>query len=306
MPLDATRCQMSIPTEIMDAARDGDIQTVVRFLDEGGDVNAYDYLGYTLLLQSARYSKVELCRELLARGADPNIRDRRDPRGVLSPLFLATLAAEGGVSKPFPRLVAAWSATPSGKIFQMLVESGADLNVCNYIGWGGNFISYAHEGHGSLLARILIYFGKREYLSGHGRKKDEDDHSLFLEIVTALLRAGARMHSIIEYQASGEMHGVSWCLGQAVELDSELEEDDEHFIKARELIVGIAVDGSFKRFMRRPHRSILRLRSLVSRGHATPKKWSPRGYDRRAIEFLVNQPVNGIVWNILSFWRAST
>ena len=286
---------MSIPSEIMAAVRNGDTHTVLRFLDEGGDVNAYHYLGWTLLTHSAWHSNVELCRELLARGADPNIRQRDDT--MASPLCEAILGAEGGVSKPFPRLVAAWSATPSGQIFQMLVESGADLNACTYIGWGGNFISYAHEGRGSLLARMLIYFGE----------KDEDDHSLFLEIVTALLRAGARMHSIIEYQATGEMHSVSWCLGQAVELDSELEEYDEHFIEARELILGILVDGSFKRFMRRPHREVLRLRSLVCRGHAALKKWSPRGHDWHAIEFLVNPNVpNEVVWKILSFWRAST
>ena len=296
--------KMGIPYEIMAAVRDGDTQTVLRFLDEGGDVNAYNYLGWNLLTRSVRHSNVELCRELLARGADPNRRERE--HGTCSPLCMAILGAEGGISEPFPRLVATWSATPSGRLFQILVESGADLNAFTYIGWGGNFISYAHEGRGSLLARMLIYFGKREYVSGRGREKDEDDHALLLEIVTALLRAGAREHSIIEYQASGEMHGVSWCLGQARELDSELDEYDEHFIKARELIVGIAVDGSFKRFMRRPHRSILRLRSLVSRGHATPKKWSPRGYDRRAIEFLVKPDVpKEIVWNILSFWRAS-
>ena len=40
---------MIIPVEIMDAACDGDIQTVVRFLDEGGDINAFDARGETLL-----------------------------------------------------------------------------------------------------------------------------------------------------------------------------------------------------------------------------------------------------------------
>ena len=96
-------------------------------------------------------------------------------------------------------------------------------------------------------------------------------------------------------------------MGQARELDSELDEYDEHFIKARELIVGIAVDGSFKQFMRRQHRSILRLRSLVSRGHAALKKWTPRGHDWHAIKFLVNPNVpREVVWNMLSFWRAST
>ena len=277
----------------MAAVRNGDTHTVLRFLDEGGDVNAYHYLGWTLLTHSAWHSNVELCRELLARGADPNIRQRDDT--MASPLCEAILGAEGGVSKPFPRLVAAWSATPSGQIFQMLVESGADLSACTYIGWGGNFISYAHEGRGSLLARMLIYFGQ----------KDEDDHSLFLEIVTALLRAGARLESIIEDQASGETHSALWCLYQAIAVGPDLTQD-EYFTKARELILGVYEDGSFKRFVRRPHRAVLRLRSLVSRGRAAPTKWSPRGLDRRAIEFLVKLGDNGILWNILSFWRAST
>ena len=277
----------------MAAVRNGDTHTVLRFLDEGGDVNAYHYLGWTLLTHSAWHSNVELCRELLARGADPNIRQRDDT--MASPLCEAILGAEGGVSKPFPRLVAAWSATPSGQIFQMLVESGADLSACTYIGWGGNFISYAHEGRGSLLARMLIYFGQR----------DEDDHPLFLEIVTALLRAGARLESIIEDQASGETHSALWCLYQAIAVGPDLTQD-EYFTKARELILGVYEDGSFKRFVRRPHRAVLRLRSLVSRGRAAPTKWSPRGLDRRAIEFLVKLGDNGILWNILSFWRAST
>ena len=48
---------------------------------------------------------------------------------------------------------------------------------------------------------------------------------------------------------------------------------------------------------------VMRLRSLVARGRATPKKWSPRGHDRRAIEFIVKIGDNGIAWKILSFWK---
>ena len=82
----------------------------------------------------------------------------------------------------------------------------------------------------------------------------------------------------------------------------------------KNLIVGIQEEGSFKLAMRRPHRAVLRLRSLVCRGRATLAR-APRGRLRcygaaredYAIEFLVNPDVpNEIVWNILSFWREST
>ena len=54
----------------------------------------------------------------------------------------------------------------------------------------------------------------------------------------------------------------------------------------------------------------MRLRSLVARGRvklpSRTRRRSPRGRDarqKRALEFVVRQGDNGIVWNILSFWR---
>ena len=71
------------------------------------------------------------------------------------------------------------------------------------------------------------------------------------------------------------------------------------------------VDGlpGHKKWVRRPHMKILGLRSLYARGRALAR--APRrrlrcyGAARQdhAIEFLVKLGDNGIVWNILSFWK---
>ena len=142
---------MYTPHEIAVAARDGDTQRVEQFLDAGGDVNGLDRGRTTLLLASAAYSHVELCRVLAARGADPNIFHT-----TRSPLRLAVYVAHGGLRRPPQGGGAAWSTSPSGQICQMLIESGADVNVCEtfpfpddtyYIPTAG--MSAYHEGFGT-------------------------------------------------------------------------------------------------------------------------------------------------------------
>ena len=73
--------------------------------------------------------------------------------------------------------------------------------------------------------------------------------------------------------------------------------------------------GSWKAHCKLAHKEVLRLRSLVARGRAKlprTRRRSSRGRDvaadvrqERALNFLVRQGDNGIVWNILSFWRAT-
>ena len=78
---------------------------------------------------------------------------------------------------------------------------------------------------------------------------------------------------------------------------------NDTFVQTKALICAVRAAGSWKLYCRQDHKKILRLRSLVARGRATPKKWSPRGQDRRAIEFIVKIGDNGIAWKILSFWK---
>ena len=56
--------------------------------------------------------------------------------------------------------------------------------------------------------------------------------------------------------------------------------------------------GSWKAHFRLPHKQILQLRSLVARGRARERLATSR-----AMKFIVRQGDNGIVWNILSYWR---
>ena len=57
-----------------------------------------------------------------------------------------------------------------------------------------------------------------------------------------------------------------------------------------------------------PHRMVLRLRSLVARGRAKlprARRRSQASASSRALYFIVRQGDNGIVWKILSYWRAT-
>mgnify|MGYP003316938859 CR=1 FL=1 len=73
------------------------------------------------------------------------------------------------------------------------------------------------------------------------------------------------------------------------------------------LIRGVRAAGSWKKYCRRqgPHREILALRGLAMRGYITPyPRRRTRGAEYKiAIAFVARLGDNGIVWNILSFWR---
>ena len=71
-------------------------------------------------------------------------------------------------------------------------------------------------------------------------------------------------------------------------------------------LTGVRAAGSFKRYWREPHREVLALRGLAMRGHLVPRRRT-RGAQkwRAAVAFLARHGDNGVVWNVLSFWRAT-
>ena len=84
-------------------------------------------------------------------------------------------------------------------------------------------------------------------------------------------------------------------------------EHDVYFQAAKTLIHGVRAAGSWKKYCRAraPHREILALRSLAMRGYITQyQKRRTRATDwKAAVAFVSCLGDNGVVWNILSFWR---
>jgi len=80
------------------------------------------------------------------------------------------------------------------------------------------------------------------------------------------------------------------------------------FTAVKNLVTGVRAAGSFKRYLREPHREFLALRGLAMRGHLAPMGTRrTRGSQqwKTAVAFLARHGDNGVVWNVLSFWRAT-
>ncbi len=112
-----------------------------------------------------------------------------------------------------------------------------------------------------------------------------------LHIVTTLLRAGASLDH--------EDRGSIWSFeGHLYSIYRDHMEQRVHVGAIRNLVASVRAAGSWKAHCRRPHKQILRLRSLVARGRTRERLATTR-----AIRFIVRQGDNGIVWHILSYWR---
>ena len=76
---------------------------------------------------------------------------------------------------------------------------------------------------------------------------------------------------------------------------------NENFNEVRKMIEGVRAAGSWKAYIRRPHKDVCAVRGLVTRGFLAP----PGGGSKyeRAIAFVVKQGDNGVVWKVLSYWR---
>jgi ankyrin repeat protein len=142
---------------IHDAARNGDLETLTKLLDQGVALEERDGTGETPLLAASLAGRPELVVVLVKRGAD--IRARND-RG-LTPLHAA--AYTGNI-----------------EAVQLLVEAGADLNDAQNVFKVTPLIVAAEEDHVDV----------EKFLIGHGANVEWTERAGY----TALTRATMKMH----------------------------------------------------------------------------------------------------------------
>ena len=73
--------------------------------------------------------------------------------------------------------------------------------------------------------------------------------------------------------------------------------ENEQWLATKRLVAGVRKYGTFKKYMRAPHRDVLAVRGLAQRGHLSTSD--------SVLNFLARLGDNGVCWHILSFWRAT-
>ena len=73
--------------------------------------------------------------------------------------------------------------------------------------------------------------------------------------------------------------------------------NNESVVAIKALFAGVRKHGTYKRYMRAPHREFLALRGLAQRGKLST--------EHRALNFLARLGDNGVCWHILTYWRGT-
>jgi len=154
---------------------------------------------------------------------------------------------------------------------------------------------------------------------GFGRNTETDNYSPgdMVEMIKLLLRHGAPLDDYAGYAGlartgeeppDGGRFSADTCLSTAETQFPQLVQN-EAFVEAKALIAGVrACGGRWTSYCRLPHKQVLRLRSLLSRGRARPRRepiLQNRAAAYRSIVFLCKLGDNGVVWKILEFWQAT-
>ena len=187
-------------------------------------------------------------------------------------------------------------------LVQLLVANGADVRWEN--GAGFECLHWCHS-RGEAVA-----------LLNGGADIDKQSHVYRItplmiaarqdrfEMTRLLLRSGANLFMVDTHGNDAASHRMGGVMGS----HSVLEDNP-----SRGLIRAVKRAGSWKRYIKEPRITLVRLRSLCARGRATPPPeavmqrlfGAPASSTAKSAR-VANRPLpNEVFWHILSYWRSS-
>ena len=196
------------------------------------------------------------------------------------------------------------------EVARYLLSRGASVDKRTLTGQTALLIAcYTSHGTVTEMVSLLLSAGADPNARNNFGRTPLNAHVEFcqtpsVECVTALLRGGASLDRVRVRSWDG--HEFAFEETRSPDSDEEPETRDIFWPAVRALAAGVRRNGSFKRYLREPHREVLLLRGLAMRGHFVPRRRT-RGTAEwtAATAFLARLGDNGVVWNVLSFWRAA-
>ncbi|CAH0377131.1 unnamed protein product [Pelagomonas calceolata] len=283
-----------VPEDIGDAAQDAENDAeaarVKAWLDSGGDVNDVDKDRYTLIhccaigtrdrASEVTDAHVSLARTLIALGADVNTTDTFGD----TPLHNA--------------LANAWRGRAWQDMLKLLLQAKANPNARN------------NEDETPLQHAIAI---DQKYELSNPPLDLRASRSLIA--LRLLLRAGAWL----DHKERDEAASDGWktlitaedimttLYGYNNEDEKVEEENDEAVVAIKALIAGVRKYGTYKRYMRAPHREFLAVRGLAQRGKLAVQLaiTARAARENPALNFIARLGDNGVCWHILTYWRGT-
>ena len=255
---------MVLPDEIRSARQEGEIQTVVAWLD----ANEYANDDLATLLTDICFdhhiteADVDIARLLLSRGVDANYCEHDDGWTLL-------------------HTVVSFSHNEYARtVTTALIGAGADVNA------------RADTEDGD---PILTPLGT--LLDNHICRADRLHHCL--ESATLLLRAGASLDACYDDDSAEDF--VEALL--PVPRSQNGVASDPNFLALKTLFANVRRAGSYKLWTRENVKALLRLRSLVARGRARDIKRLRAKTPREIALLLAPAFPNELFWNVMTYWN---
>ena len=248
---------MVLPIEIGDAAQDADRDRVIAWLDAGGSINDVDEDGYTLVHSC-------VCGD----------RDSAYVDGRHVALLRQLIALGADVNIPTTRPGNRYGVyTALHEVARKYGQRQADLEMLSLLFRAGANVNARDSNDHTPLFVCLPY-----------------PSELRTTLITELLRAGASLDACHGDEAAEDIM-------QRHESGRPSLAENEQWLATKRLVAGVRKYGTFKKYMRAPHRDVLTVRGLAQRGHLSTSD--------SVLNFLARLGDNGVCWHILSFWRAT-